>query len=86
MPTLHITIGALAIATASASTVLLATSADHDLLRSAAMIGAFFSVAAGHYLMVDRRMSRVEILTARGVKVEQDVLLAVSRDDRARLN
>lgn len=84
MPTLHNTLGALAVASASASTVLLATSADHDLLRSSAMIGAFFSVAVGHYLMVDRRMSRMERLTARGIKVERDFLTAVR--DRARFN
>lgn len=84
MPTLHITLGALAVAAASGSTVLLATSAEHDLLRSAAMLGGVFSVAVGHYLMVDRRMSRVERLTARGIKIERDFLTAVR--DRARLN
>ena len=86
MSTLHIIIGAIAVAIASASTVLLATSAPHDLARSLALVGAYVSVALGHYLMVDRRMNRVEIATARVVQVEQDVLVAVRDRDRAHLN
>ena len=85
MPTLNNVLGALAIAVISVSGTLLATNADHDLIRSAAMIGCVLGIAVGQYL-VDRRMTRVERLTARGVQVEQDVLVAMRDREHARLN
>lgn len=95
MPTLHIIIGALAVAITSASITLLATSADQDFARSAAMIGMMIAVGSALYILIDRHMTRVESLidrrlarvesaTARVIQVEQDVLLAIR--DRARLN
>jgi len=86
VPTLNNVLGALAIAVISVSGTLLATNADHDLIRSAAMIGCVLGIAVGQYLMVDRRMTRVERLTARGVQVEQDVLVAMRDREHARLN
>lgn len=84
MPTLHMILGALAVAVTSASVCLLATNADHNLIRSCAMVGMMYAVGSALYVLIDRRMSRVETATARVIKVEQDVLLAVR--DRARLN
>ncbi|GAA2298572.1 hypothetical protein GCM10010402_66500 [Actinomadura luteofluorescens] len=81
MPTLHYVVGTVAAAVASASSVLLATHADHDLARSAAMVGVLLSTATGLYLLIDRRMSqaveavqRVENGVRRVVSVDHDIL------------
>ncbi|TYK47190.1 hypothetical protein [Actinomadura decatromicini] len=89
VPAQHAIVGALATAVTSASAVLLATHADHDLLRSAAMIGILFSTAAGLYVLIDRRITqgiqattRVEHATNRVVSVESDVLTVLRQQQR----
>lgn len=82
MPNPHTIAGAAAVAVASISTTLLTTKADHDLVRSYALIGIMVSISTGLYLLIDRRMSRVERATARVVSVDHDILAAIHRQQR----
>lgn len=84
MQTLHIAAGMINAATAAASLALVATAADRDRPRSVALIGMMGAIGSTLYILIDRRISRVETATARVIEVEEDVLHAVR--DRAYVN
>lgn len=88
MPTPHIVLGATAVAVASISITLLTTKAEDDLTRSYALFGLMLSIATALYLLIDRRMSRVERATARVVNIDHDILTAIHRQQQGagRLN
>lgn len=82
MPKPTVLIGASAVAVTSSSATLLIARPDNDLIRSTSTIGLVCSAIAATYLLVDRRLSRMETMTARMVRTERDVLTAIREQDR----
>lgn len=81
VPTLHVVLGAIAVALATASIVVVATTTDHDF-ESAAMIGMMLAVGSALYILIDRRMSRVEHGMHRVVSVDHDILTTLQQQRR----
>jgi hypothetical protein len=71
---------ALISSVASISALLLLTQSDHDLARSAAMLGLVLSGMAVGYFLLSQRMARTEQVLASISRTEHNVLTVLERD------